>query len=294
MGAGPGGTGAVPVGPGWEPTRAGCDDDDAMGAPVHAGAGLRLLRAAVFSAVCVVLSATGHALASGDGIPPWAVLAGWAAMLCLVGPLAGRERSLPGIAATLLTGEFGLHLVFCLGQVGATGAAARRPGTVTAWAVRPRCDARVTPLAARNAACAVRRVATGPAAVAHAAHRMPGMAGMAGHGARAMPLSSMFTPAMLAAHLTAALVGGLVLRHGEAALWRVVRLSAPVREYLLVPLVLARLLTAPRMLALLVGVLRRLSAAGRRRARRHAQRLRSVALQDCLVRRGPPPGVAAT
>lgn len=37
-------------------------------------------------------------------------------MLCLVGPLAGRERSLPGIALALLAGQFGLHLIFPLGQ----------------------------------------------------------------------------------------------------------------------------------------------------------------------------------
>ncbi|MBU3867141.1 hypothetical protein KN815_24705 [Streptomyces sp. 4503] len=31
-------------------------------------------------------------------------------------PLAGRERSLPGIALALLAGRFGLHLIFSLGQ----------------------------------------------------------------------------------------------------------------------------------------------------------------------------------
>lgn len=39
----------------------------------HAGAGLRLIRAAVFTAVCVVLSATGHALASCATVPWWSL-----------------------------------------------------------------------------------------------------------------------------------------------------------------------------------------------------------------------------
>ena len=48
-------------GPAARAPTAQCDDDPAMSStpPTRAGAGLRLLRAAVFTAVCVVLSAAG-------------------------------------------------------------------------------------------------------------------------------------------------------------------------------------------------------------------------------------------
>ncbi|WP_203596052.1 hypothetical protein [Actinomadura bangladeshensis] len=82
----------------------------------RADGGMRLLRSAAFSAVCTAVSATAHAAASGDGVPWWSLLAGWAVTLCLVAPLAGRERSRPGIIAMLLCGQIVLHTVFCFGQ----------------------------------------------------------------------------------------------------------------------------------------------------------------------------------
>jgi hypothetical protein len=55
----------------------------AMTDPMHAGAGLRLPRALVFSVVCVTLSAAGHTLASGAGIRPWALVLSGAGLLAL-------------------------------------------------------------------------------------------------------------------------------------------------------------------------------------------------------------------
>ena len=43
----------------------------------RSGADLRLLRAAVFAAVCVVLAAAGHALASCASVPLWTLGAGF-------------------------------------------------------------------------------------------------------------------------------------------------------------------------------------------------------------------------
>ncbi len=40
----------------------------------------------MFSAVCVTLSAAGHVLVPGSGIPVWTLAAGWAGLLCVVGP----------------------------------------------------------------------------------------------------------------------------------------------------------------------------------------------------------------
>src|SRR4051794_31835685 len=87
---------------------------------VRAGPGMRLLRAAVFTAVCVVLAAAGHTLASGAPVPVWSLVFGWLAVLAVVAPLAGRERTLPGIAAALAAGQLALHTVFGAGQMCAT------------------------------------------------------------------------------------------------------------------------------------------------------------------------------
>jgi hypothetical protein len=166
-----------------------------MAAQVRADAGMRLLRAAVFSAVCVALSAVGHTMASGAGIPLWALLVGWAAICCLATPLAGRECSMPGITATLLCGQVALHLGFCLAQGRAPAAAA-------------------------------------PSADGGGVHALSGMTGMSGmvdaasHSGQAMPMDLMLTPAMFVAHLAATFALGWILRGGEAALWRIVRASA--------------------------------------------------------------------
>ncbi|TDC85250.1 hypothetical protein [Actinomadura sp. 7K507] len=82
----------------------------------RADTGLRTLRSAAFAAVCVAVSASGHALVSGAGLPWVSLAAGWFVTLLLVMPLAGRERSRTGITATLLCGQMVLHALFSLGQ----------------------------------------------------------------------------------------------------------------------------------------------------------------------------------
>jgi hypothetical protein len=42
---------------------------------------LRLARASVFSAVCVILASAGHLTASGSLLEPWAVIAGFLGVL---------------------------------------------------------------------------------------------------------------------------------------------------------------------------------------------------------------------
>ncbi|WP_433235964.1 hypothetical protein [Actinomadura nitritigenes] len=93
-----------------EPPAAGATE------PAVADQGMRLLRAAAFSVVCASVSGCAHALASGAGLSWWSLLVGWLVMLGLVAPLAGRERSRPGIVATLLCGQLVLHVLFSLGQ----------------------------------------------------------------------------------------------------------------------------------------------------------------------------------
>ncbi|MWA05856.1 hypothetical protein F8568_036980 [Actinomadura sp. LD22] len=98
-----------------EPPAAGATE------PAVADQGMRLLRAAAFSVVCVSVSGCAHASASGAGLSWWSVLAGWLLTLCLVTPLAGRERSRPGIIAALLCGQLLLHVLFALGQCHGAG-----------------------------------------------------------------------------------------------------------------------------------------------------------------------------
>ncbi|MDX3309000.1 hypothetical protein ACWGH3_09035 [Streptomyces sp. NPDC054884] len=82
----------------------------------RSGRDLRLLRAAVFAAVCVVLAAAGHTMASCAAVPLWTLGAGFLAALAVVAPLAGRSRSLPGIVALLAVGQTVLHTLFGIGQ----------------------------------------------------------------------------------------------------------------------------------------------------------------------------------
>ncbi|MFG2127066.1 hypothetical protein ACGFNV_04590 [Streptomyces sp. NPDC048751] len=73
---------------------------------------VRGLRAAVFAALCVLLAAGGHVLATGVAPPVWAQAAGFAPVFVAAALLAGRERSLAGIGGGTLAAQSGLHLAF--------------------------------------------------------------------------------------------------------------------------------------------------------------------------------------
>ncbi|TQJ56828.1 hypothetical protein [Streptomyces sp. SLBN-115] len=79
---------------------------------MSASPGVRSLRAAVFAAVCVLLAAAGHGLATGDTPPPWADGAGFLAVFTAGWLLGARERALPGIGAAMLATQAGLHVAF--------------------------------------------------------------------------------------------------------------------------------------------------------------------------------------
>ncbi|WP_329133991.1 hypothetical protein OG552_17560 [Streptomyces sp. NBC_01476] len=282
---------------------------------VRAGAGMRLLRAAVFTAVCVVLAAAGHSIASGRTVPGWSLVLGWLAVFAVVAPLAGRERSLPGIAALLAAGQIVLHTVFSAGQMcaGAASAMATGPGSsdrgLMAVAARLVCDnagLRLTPSSARQV---VLDAGLDPATVGAHLH-MPGMdmtGAQAAHlaGASGIPgagpfttaasmasMSSMCSLPMLLGHLLAAVVAGWLLRRGEAALWQLIRLSVRGAATLsaLSPAALRRAYAL--LSALAAGV-----PYARRRTRRAAweagARHRTVWLRHCVARRGPPAVVLA-
>ncbi|MFI5473327.1 hypothetical protein ACIA6D_24180 [Streptomyces cacaoi] len=79
---------------------------------MSASPAVRSLRAAVFAAVCVLLAAAGHGLATGDTPPPWADGAGFLAVFAAGWLLGARERALPGIGAAMLATQAGLHVAF--------------------------------------------------------------------------------------------------------------------------------------------------------------------------------------
>ncbi|MGA4840892.1 hypothetical protein [Streptomyces sp. G45] len=274
----------------------------------RAGADLRLLRAATFAAVCVVLSAGGHVLASCAAVPLWTLGVGFLAVLAVAVPLAGRARSLPGIAGALAAGQLGLHALFGLGQHGTAMAAAPAGGTDAASlverAARIVCGASgatITPVQARQ----IIETAGGGGAGAHAVHAhagteaaghataMGGMNGLNGMDAMAAPGLLPSLP-MLLAHLLAALAGGWLLRRGDLALARLVRLSAhgahEVAQGALVRSLRAALTLVRALRAGLPGA----PATGPVRAECALvpPKLQAATLQHTVIRRGPPAALA--
>ncbi|MEO3841614.1 MULTISPECIES: hypothetical protein [unclassified Streptomyces] len=267
--------------------------------PAPATVELRLLRAAVFTAVCVVLSAGGHVLASNETVPLWTLGIAAALVFAVAVPLAGRERSLPGIAALLAVGQIGLHGVFGLGQHCAVGAAAGGHGGAHAGGSGGEGGSAAVDLARRllcnDAAMNLtegraREIVTnagldpdaGTGSGTDAAH--PAHGGGIGEGLGAAFDLSTYSLPMVLGHLLAALTAGWLLRRGDAAITTLLHLATGAG--------LAPLRAAVRYRrALDAGF----DGAGRPAARpgaataydeRSARTVRE--LQHTVVRRGPP------
>lgn len=280
----------------------------------RAAADLRLLRAAVFTAVCVALSAAGHMIASGAAVPLWTVGVAAVLVFAVAAPLAGRERSLPGIAAGLAVGQLALHSLFAWGQApvpslsrvaaamtGAGGVPTSGGGSGSGAGALS--DAAAIALV-RHTTCGLgagrvdgdqarRILGSGGFDTAFAAGAAPAghtTAGGAAAGDPAMAHCLVPSPPMLLGHLLAALAVGWLLRRGEAALWRLVRLSAPAYE-----ITVETLVGAVRGALALVRCL----LAGLGTAHDDAPRVsvsygddkpgpKDLALHHSVVRRGPP------
>ncbi|GAA2466703.1 hypothetical protein [Streptomyces macrosporus] len=285
-----------------------------MRAPVaRAAADLRLLRAAVFAAVCVTLSAAGHVFAAGQGLPPWTVGVGFVAVLAVAAPLAGRERSLPGISALLALGQTALHCLFSYGQSTQAAPTGQAPGGsggrdgLLALAGRLLCDDRaasaLTEAEARRIVAAAglpdtaRHTTTAEAASLHGGHVPPGIAGADGPAeclqAAVRTALSLLSGPMLLGHLLAALAMGWLLRRGDAALWRLVRLSAHLGDGFAGVLLVRALRTALRWVrALYRGLLPDGAVPpGTPRADGAPDPVppHSLVPTHAVVRRGPPP-----
>ncbi|MEU9212606.1 hypothetical protein AB0D27_32925 [Streptomyces sp. NPDC048415] len=79
---------------------------------MSASLAVRILRAAVFAVLCVLLAVGGHRLATGELPPLWADGAGFLAVFAAGCLLGGRERSLVGIGGGMLVAQVALHAGF--------------------------------------------------------------------------------------------------------------------------------------------------------------------------------------
>ncbi|TDC76504.1 hypothetical protein [Streptomyces hainanensis] len=253
---------------------------------MRAGADLRLLRAAVFAAACATLAAAGHLSAGGPGVPAWALVTGWLAAFALAVPLAGRERrSTPAFAAALGAGQLALHALYSLGQHGTGHGGASgggHPVGTIEQARRLLCNDQIMALTEARAA------------------RIVSAAGLAPDGGTTTAAHDWLPSGpMLLGHLLAAVAAGWLLRQGERAVWRLLRLARPGDADPMFPIALDALAPALRRALRLA----RLLCAGapflppaRRRphpARRPAPAVAGIVLPHALTRRGPPPRGAA-
>ncbi|MGW0751865.1 hypothetical protein [Streptomyces sp. NPDC002587] len=270
----------------------------------HAGTALRLIRAAVFTAVCVALSAAGHALASCATVPWWSLFAGFLVVFAVAAPLAGRRRALPAIATGLAAGQLTLHALFGLAQHGAT--AARTPvgatdGSLAEIAARLVCGGNSVPLSPADARRILKSAGLDPAALTVQTEQLAqaGQFAAQGHGAHAhvvqaaaaSPTTGLFSPAMLFGHLLAALAAGWLLGRGDAALFRLVELSRTSAEATPVRPLRAALAFVRALGAGLPGVPARTRQIPRTEDDPAATTGRE-ALHHSVIRRGPPTALA--
>ncbi|MEV5849989.1 hypothetical protein AB0M32_49345 [Streptomyces sp. NPDC051985] len=271
------------------------------------GSGLRLLRAVVFAALCVVLAAAGHALASCATVPLWTLGAGFLGTLALVVPLTGRARTLPGIVALLAALQTVLHTLFGLGQHGTTALSggSMTMSSMSSVSSLSAGDASAVERAARllcgagaaqlSPAHAYKILADAHLTTSSATGTSTGMSGMgdtAGTGSFGSLLPSV---PMLLGHVLAAVVAGWLLRRGDLALLRLIELSADsargVGEAALVRSLRGALSLACALCAGLVAV-SEAPARDRRSAWDEPPAPCAVTLQHSVIRRGPPKSAA--
>lgn len=208
---------------------------------------MRATRAAIFAAMCVALGATGHSYMSGTDIPFFGLMGAFGVTGGCAWLAAGRRRGPVGITAAVLSVQGALHLVF-------SGSAAAKPFAAPA----PMHGHHPVPAADAGA-------------MAAEAPGMADMVGMAGHGGAGM----------IAAHVLAALLCASWLARGEAAVFRLARVTAAAALHAARPL--ARALALVRARAAAVPAPPVLPARYER-----PRRLRGAVHAHAVVRRGPP------
>lgn len=252
----------------------------------------RVVRAAMFAAVCVLLAATGHILMSGAAVPWWAMAAAFGGTAGAGWALAGRERGLLAVTGAAVGVQAALHAGFSLVQSAVHPAVSAGTSLTQQCAVYLTCGSGT---AAGPSPSAAARVMAGPAAgpVFPAARHVTGGAEAHAHHAHhaapmtdtaaAVPTASapgghdmlgMSPAGMLTAHLVAAVLAGLWLAYGERAVFRLLR-------------ALAGRLRAPLRLLLATAPVPRRPRLRVRRARR-VRAPRRLFLVHAITSRGPP------
>ncbi|MER0241866.1 hypothetical protein AAHZ94_07475 [Streptomyces sp. HSW2009] len=214
---------------------------------------LRAVRAALFTALCVTLSAASHVLLSRAPLPLTTVMLLSAAVFAIAFALAGRERGYGSIAALLVPLELAADTVFTAGQHACYGQAG---GPVAG------------PLRTMGVDLLCRGGGVGTPLT-----RMTGE-----HGAAVTVSTGADSAApwlLLAAHVAIGLVAAAWLRRGEAALGQLLR---AVASFAFRPLLMACAAVAADLLP--------------RSAQRPADRAGTARnlplLLHSVVRRGPP------
>jgi len=214
--------------------------------------GIRTVRAAVFTALCVTLSAGAHVLLTGNPLPYPPLILVSTAVFAAAFALAGRERGYWSVAGLLVPLELAADTVFTTGQDACYGQAGGPvAGPLRSLGVDLLCAGGDlgTPLARMTASAAP-------------------------------PLSAATHPAapwlLLAAHVAVGLTAAAWLRRGDAALTRLLRAAAAA---LFRPLLLVAAVCRPAA-----------GPAGRgiRPALRATPRHTLPLLTHSVVRRGPP------
>ncbi|MFG2296766.1 hypothetical protein [Streptomyces sp. NPDC048603] len=217
------------------------------------GARLRGLRAALFSALVVLLSSCSHVLLSHVPLPPSLVLGAFVSVFAIAYALAGRERGFGPIAGLLVPLELAADTVFTAGQHVCYGPAGGPvSGPLRALGLEELCGG--TPVG-------------GPLAE---------VTGPAGSAAALLASAGPWTPwLLLAAHVSVGLLAALWLWQGERSLGRLLRTVAVL---------------AFRPLALAVAAVTAVSRPARRAVRtaRTAARARTRFPVHSVGRRGPP------
>ena len=287
----------------------------------RSGHDVRVLRAAVFAAVCVVLAAAGHTIASCAAVPLWTLGAGFLGALLVVVPLAGRERSLPGIAALLAVGQTVLHTLFGLGQHGTTasvasgamsmgsgvsgvsgvsGSSALSDASLVEQAARIVCGTTTAAISPAQAyrilveARVYRGTGSGMSSMRHPADAVAATVGSADTAGSSMSLLPSLP--MVLGHVLAAVAAGWVLRRGDMALLRLVELSShsahSVAEGALVRSLRGALALVRALRAGLPGTPGTTGPRLPHTALLAPPKPRTTALLHSVIRRGPPTAAA--
>ncbi|MFB0630197.1 hypothetical protein [Streptomyces sp. AB3(2024)] len=168
------------------------------------GAGPRALRAALFSALVVLLSAGSHVLLSRVPLPPALAAGAFAGVFAIAFALAGRERGFGPIAGLLVPLELAADTVFTAGQRVCYGPAGGPvSGPLHALGLDELCGG--TPVGGS----------------------LTTVAGPVGDPAALLAAPGPWTPwLLLGGHVGVGLLAAAWLRHGERALARLLRAVA--------------------------------------------------------------------